>query len=310
MSDIVSTPLTLEVGLRSEFMERLNAQKTYYQDWCTRIASTRAEEHYAWLGSVPQVREFGQGRLVRGLNAETYSLKNLKYESSLAVDRDEISDDQTGQIRIRIQELAQRAATHKDYLIGQLLINGEGADYQSFDGVPFFDTQHVFGDSGEQSNLISHDVVDEDAVTTAEFKAAMQVAIARMLGFRDDQGQPLNTSADGLVAVVPPALLFPASEAVSATIVNSTTNVLSGAASIAAFPWLTDPHEWYLLKTNNVLRPFIFQDRGPIEFQALEGQSEENFMRERWMYGVRARYKIAYAQPLFAIKVTFATAEG
>jgi phage major head subunit gpT-like protein len=63
----------------------------------------------------------------------------LKYESTLEVDRDEISDDKTGQIRMRIGELAARAATHKDYLISQLLINGETAGYHSYDGVPFFD---------------------------------------------------------------------------------------------------------------------------------------------------------------------------
>ena len=40
--------------------------------------------------------------------------------------------------------------------------------------------------------------------------------------------------------------------------------------------------------------PFIFQDREPIEFNALEGNSEEDFQREKWQYGVRGRYAMTY----------------
>jgi len=81
------------------------------------------------------------------LGNESYSIENLKYESTLEVDRDEVADDQTGQIRIRIAELAERAASHKDFLLSQLLINGETAGFNSYDGVSFFNDAHVSGSS-------------------------------------------------------------------------------------------------------------------------------------------------------------------
>ncbi len=96
--------------------------------------STKDQEKYRWLGSVPRMREWGTGRKAQGLRQEAYDVDNLKYESSIEVDRDEISDDQTGQIRIRIGELAVAAATHKDYLLAQLLINGATSGYNSYDG--------------------------------------------------------------------------------------------------------------------------------------------------------------------------------
>jgi phage major head subunit gpT-like protein len=128
---VINTGL-LTKGLRSEFFKRFEATTTFYQDLVTRIQSSSDTETYRWLGSLPQMREWGTGRVAKGLGTESYSVENLKYEATLEVDRDEIADDKTGQIRIRIGELAERAATHKDYLIAQLLINGEMDGFNSY----------------------------------------------------------------------------------------------------------------------------------------------------------------------------------
>lgn len=262
-------------------------------------------ETYRWLGTVPQVREWGSGRLAKGLRSESYSIENLKYESTLEVDRDEISDDQTGQIRLRVAELAERAATHKDYLIAQLLVSGETAGNNAYDGVSFLNADHASGASGTQSNLLSFDAVDANEPTVDEFKDALKAAIGQMLGFKDDQGEPMMTTASGLVCVVPTTMLFTASEAINATVVGNTTNVLAGIARVVTLPWLTDQSKWYLLKTDGVVRPFIFQDREPIEFNALAEDSDEGFRREKFLFGVRARYRMAYGYWQFAVRTDF-----
>lgn len=302
---IIDTGLTL-AGLKSEFFQRYDAQQTFYQDLATRIPSTRDQESYKWLGATPKMREWGQGRLARGVRTESYSIENLKYEATLEIDRDEIDDDQTGQIRVRVQELAVRSATHKDYLISQLLINGATSGFNSYDGVSFFNDTHVSGASGNQDNLLAPSAVDPNNPTTAEFSKSLKLAIAAILGFRDDLGDPMSISASGLVCVVPPSMYMTALEAISATIVSSTTNILTGAARVIAFPWLTTATKWYLLKTDGVLRPFIFQDRAPVEFTALENQSDEGFRREKFLYGVRARYRLTYAMWQYAVVSTFA----
>ncbi len=301
---IINTGL-LTKGLRSEFLNRLSAVPTYYQDWATKISSNSDRETYKWLGTVPQMREWGDGRLARGVRTESYSVENLKYEATLEVDRDEIADDQTGQIRIRIAELAERAATHKDYLIGQLLLNGEDSGYNSYDGVSFFNDAHVSGDSGAQDNKLTSLAVDKNDPAVEEFKAALKAAIAAMLAFKDDRGQPMSISASGLTCVVPPTMYFTALEAVSATVVQQTSNVLQGAARVVAFPWLTDLSKWYLLKTDGIIRPFIFQDREPIEFTALTEDSDEGFRREKFLFGVRSRYRIAYGYWQYGVRMDF-----
>jgi len=301
---VINTGL-LTKGLRSEFFQRFEATPTYYQDLATRIPSNADTETYRWLGTVPRMREWGTGRLAKGLRTESYSVENLKYEATIEVDRDEIADDQTGQIRIRVAELAQRAATHKDYLISQLLINGETDGYNSYDGVSFFNDAHVSGASGSQSNKLGYDATNPDDPTTDEFKASLKQAIARMLAFKDDQGEPMLINATGLVCVVPPTMYFTALEAINATVINNTSNVLEGAARVVSLPWLTDASKWYLLKTDGIIRPFIFQDREPVEFGALAENSEEAFKREKFLYGVRARYRMTYGYWQYAIVIDF-----
>ena len=301
---IINTGL-LTKGLRSEFFNRFDAATTYYQDLATRIQSNSDSETYKWLGSIPRMRRWGTGRVARGLRTESYSVENLKYEATVEVDRDEISDDKTGQIRIRIGELAERAASHKDYLISQLLINGETSGFESYDGVSFFNHAHLSGSSGSQDNLLTFTATDPDNPTTDEFKGALKAAIGTMMAFKDDQGDPMSVSATGLMCVVPTTMYLSALEAVNATIVNDTTNVLAGAARVIAFPWLSDASKWHLLKTDGVIRPFIFQDREPIEFTALTEDSDEGFRREKFLFGVRARYRLTYGYWQFGIRTDF-----
>lgn len=303
---IINTGL-LTKGLRSEFFNRFDKATTFFSDLATRIESTSDSETYRWLGSVPRMREWGTGRIAKGVGTETYSVENLKYESTLEVDRDEIADDKTGQIRIRIAELADRAATHKDFLIAQLLINAETSGFNSYDGVTFFNDSHVSGASGAQDNNLTSEAVDPDAPTIDEFKSAMKSAIGAMMGFKDDQGEPMSISTSGLICVVPTTMYLTALEAVNATMIASTSNVLAGAARVIALPWLTNLSKWYLLKTDGVIRPFIFQDREPIEFNALTEDSDEGFRREKFLYGVRARYGMAYGYWQFAVRTDFVT---
>jgi phage major head subunit gpT-like protein len=252
------------------------------------------------------MREWGTGRLAKGLRTESYSVENLKYEATIEVDRDELADDQTGQIRIRIGELAQRAAVHKDYLLAQLLINGGAAGYHSYDGTTFFSHNHVSGASGAQDNDLVFDVSSGDnRPTTQEFRDALRQAIGQILTFKDDQGEPAAIGTGGLMCLVPPTMLYTAMEAVNATVINLSSNVLQGAASVVAMPWLTSPSVCYLVKTDGVLRPFIFQDREPIEFGALTESSEEGFKREKLLFGVRARYRMTYGYWQYAVRTVF-----
>ena len=301
---IINTGLITK-GLRSEFFSRFNATTTRHQDLCTRIQSNTNTETYRWLGSVPQMREWGSGRIARGIASESYSVENLKYEATLEVDRDEIADDQTGQLRVRIAELADRAATHKDFMVASILESGATAGFHSYDGVPFFNDKHKGGASDAQCNQLSFGAADPNNPTTDEFKAALRGGIDALMGFRDERNEPMATTATGLVAIVPTGMYLTALEAIGATVIAGTSNVYHSVARVIPFAWLNEKHNWYLLKTDTAVRPLIFQDREPIEFTALAEDSDEGFRREKLLYGVRARYRITYGYWQYAVRLQY-----
>ena len=304
---VVNTPNIVK-GVKSDFFARLDATPNHYERLATRLASTAARESYAFLGATPIMRAWGSGRVAKGLNSESYDVVNERYEATLEVDRCEFEDDQTSQIQLRVNELAVAVGSHKDYLISQLLINGATSGFHSYDGVPFFGATHEWGESGAQDNDLTAAIVDKDDPTTPEFRTAFKLALAALLGFKDDRGMPQNLTSTGLVAVVPPSMFITALEALSATVLASTTNVLAGAGDVICFPWLTATDTWYLLKTDGVVRPFIFQDRIPVELTALTEDSESGFLRDIFLFGVRARYKMTYGNWAHALRYVFTTA--
>ncbi len=305
---VVGTGLSTP-GIRSEFFQRFDEvnKKTFWERLSTRVPSNTAKETYKFLGSVPPMREWGTGRKARGIFAESYDIENLKYESTLEVDRDEIDDDQLGQIRLRIRELADRAATHKDSEIARLLENGGNAGFNSYDSKTFFAADHTSGKSGNQSNILAPSAATPTDPTVAEFRTAMKDGLTRILSFKDDQGEPMSFGASGMVAVVPPSMMLTAAEALNTTLVNSgSTNVLQGAAEIVTFPYFTASDAFYLLKTDVAVKGIVFQDRMPLEFTAQERDSESGFRREKYEYGVRARYRLTYGYWQFALRLKFA----
>lgn len=293
MSTIIDTGLTTS-ALKGNLFAALKAANPVWKQLATSVKSTGPSESYRWLGTVPQMREWGSGRVAKGLRSESYSVANHKYEATIEVDRDEMSDDQLGQIVVRVRELARRAASHPDKLLAVLLENGASSGYTSFDGTTFFSTTHESGDSGVQSNSLTYDVASTSAVTADEFAESYKQAVETMLALKDDQGEPIHGELGQMVALVPPALWYVAKQALTAQLSDSDTNVLNGEAAVLVFPRLTSTDKWYLCRTDTEVRPFIFQDREPIEFTSLADGSEEVFKREKLLFGVRARYAMAY----------------
>lgn len=113
------------------------------------VPSSTGTEEYGWLGAFPKLREWIGDRHVKNLKAHGYSIKNKDWESSVAVDRNNIEDDSYGVYRPLIAEMGRSAAAHYDELaMGMLPL---GLTTLCYDGQYFFDTDHPVG-SGSVSN--------------------------------------------------------------------------------------------------------------------------------------------------------------
>lgn len=60
-------------------------------------------------------------------------------------------------------------------------------------------------------------------------------------------------------------------------------------------PLVVDKAPWFLLDTSRALKPLIYQDRQPAEFEAITNSQQDTvFMTDQYMYGVRARRNFGY----------------
>lgn len=110
------------------------------------VPSTTTEEHYAWLGQFPKLREWLGDRQVKAMASHDYRIKNKKFESTVEVGRDQIDDDKYGVYMPMFQEMGYAAKTHPDEIVFNLLANG--FTEACYDGQPFFDADHPVGIPG------------------------------------------------------------------------------------------------------------------------------------------------------------------
>lgn len=298
MGDVVS-PIVLEKGLQAHFLKAYQAATAKWPRLATEVPSTAKQEKYGWLGSAPTPQEWVDERTPKGLLDHDYTIINRSWEASLAVNRDDLDDDQMGAIQIRVQDLAARAKIHPDSLLTTILVAGETG--LCYDGQFYFDGDHVEGESGSQSNDLTYDATDHTAVTQAEFAAAFEAMRMALAGFKDDRGEPFHDDPfAGLIVMVPTALHSVANVTLNKEILSGgETNEMFKTAELMLNTRLVLGTKFYVFKTDGFIKPFIFQNRKPVKLSNVglkEGESEDyqRFMRKHVFFGTEARYNVGY----------------
>ncbi|MBK8913588.1 MAG: Mu-like prophage major head subunit gpT family protein [Phycisphaerales bacterium] len=297
MSLVIDTGLTSRAVI-GRFYRRLeeHAQNAWWTRLAMRFASDQGSETYRWLGMVPQVREWVGGRRVRPLRANGVTIENRVWESTIRVDADEARRDKSGQLLVRVNEMARRVASHPNALISSLIQSGLTA--AGYDGVPFFSESHVEGDSGTQSNIVSASMADLSGPTLEEAFAGVMASLGRMLSFRDDAGEPLNDDAREFVVMAAPSLLPPLLSAVRGAVHGATSNPLSLSepfrVDVIANPRMTWEDRAVLFRTDTEARPFIFQEELPVQVHALAEGSELEINENQHQYGVKTIHAAGY----------------
>lgn len=290
------------------FYQTLEAGPAAWVDNLTfLVESDQSSETYKWLGMSPMLREWIGGRNAKGQREQGLTLENKSYEATLEVDVRELRRDKTGQLMVRIDELADRANAFKGKLLSTRLLAAESS--VGYDGQYFFDTDHSEGDSGTQSNDITVDIsalpTSTHGSTTAPSSAEMSHVIAKaieaMLGFKDDQGEPMNEEASSFLVMAPTALLAPLSMALSGQKLEqgdtSVVGTLEGfTVSGRANPRLTWTDKVAVFRTDGRTKPFILQQEQDVMVDAIAEGSELEFTHRKHHYGVSWEGNIGYGQ--------------
>lgn len=288
-----------------EFYMRL--EQNLGASWVSQVSmlfpSDQESEEYKWLGQAPAMREWIGGRQAKGFRDNGITIVNKEYESTLEVPVSWIRRDKTGQIMVRVAEQTDRANSHWAKLLSQLIIDGESS--LCYDGQYFFDTDHSEGDSGTQSNDITYDVTTTTAPTAGEMETAILKAIQQIIGFKDDQGEPMNENAQKFLVMVPVPFMSAAAAALGSTIIidasTSRSNTIQVLSSMAGFqvglainPRLTWTTELAVFRADGSVSPFIRQEEEDIQVEAIAEGSEEEFKNKRHLYGIHAIRNVGY----------------
>lgn len=264
------------------FNKALDTTKPMWEGVATLVPSTTGESTYAWLGQFPRLREWIGSRQIKNLSASDYTIKNKDFESTVAVPKNAIQDDQIGLYNPMMEDMGQSAAMWPDSLVFSLL--KKGFKEKCYDGQSFYSDSHKIGK-----------LTFSNKGTKALSKDSFLSARATMMSIKEEEGNSLNITPNLLV--VPPSLESIAREILLADQINGTTNTCKGMAEILVVPELSgDETAWHLLCTTKAIKPIIFQERQKAQFVSKDSESDENvFMRKEYLYGTDARGNAGYS---------------
>jgi len=303
--DIASAQVKLR-DITAKFDNGVDSAQPFYPSVCYDASSVRSSEKYGWIGNMPGMREWVGDRQFSELRSANFVIDNKHFESSLAIKKTDIADDNLGQYGPIMEQLGIEAAHHPDELWFDALELGEST--ACFDGQFFFDTDHSWGKSGSQSNDLTSTVSDTSAVTVAELKTAIRSAVQQMLGFKNDQGKlyhrPTVSRLNDLTLLVPLALRDVAYDALESQLLSNSTNVIVDRPTIVASPYLTSDVKFYLFKTGDPVKPFVFQQREPLS-RMMKGLDDIEIKDVKFM--TEARYNVGYFAWWTAVLTTLTT---
>lgn len=279
------------------------------QSWVNAVGmyftSDQESETYKWLGQAPMMREWVGGRQAKGFRENGITIENKHFEGTLEVPTRWLRRDKTGQLQVRIDELAGRTVSHWASLLSTLIVNGESA--VCYDGQYFFDTDHAEGDSGTQSNDITVDISGvaanvhgtPAAPSAEEVRAMVMNGVQQILGFVDDQGEPMGSEARNFLVQVPTSYFQPAVSALNSAILgggdtNFMANIEGFNFRLAVNPRLSWTDKLAVYRTDGPAAPFILQEEQGVQMKAIAEGSELEFNEDMHHYGVDAWRNVGY----------------
>ncbi|MGF1680220.1 Mu-like prophage major head subunit gpT family protein [Photobacterium minamisatsumaniensis] len=130
----------LYTAIKTAFNTGSGSYKPLWLQFATMVPSSTSAEAYTWLGQFPRLREWVGDRQVKKLASHDYTLKNKKYESTVAIPAEAIDDDAYGVFMPLYQEMGYASASHPDEMLFALM--AAGFTTKCYDGQYFFDADH------------------------------------------------------------------------------------------------------------------------------------------------------------------------
>ncbi len=313
MAGITSDPAAIAKDLHSRLDAVLAGPRNpLYPKICKKVESDGAFEKYAEVARIPFPSLWVDQRQPHGMDVlNTLTVNNNHYELTIDIDRDLVQDAKAWQLSDFVAESAMRMKTLPDKLCSALVEAGATSGNVGVNGATFYKTSNSFGAAGNNTfdNLLTGTGVGLIALIADLF-----TAIAALKAFKDDKGGLLNEDMEdgksNLLIQCPVAL-----EGVFSQILNTTwnptlsaasgQNVNMGRAELFVDARLADVNDWYLHYVGGTSRPFIFQERTPMEVDPPQGPGSPMWINEKKLRLTASwRFRLAYMHYYRSLKVT------
>lgn len=293
------TPANLD-ALRTTFslayQGAYDSTPVWYDKLSTTIPSSSKSNTYGWVEKVGNLRQWLGAREALNLQAQEYVLKNLPFEMTIQVDRDDIEDDNLGLYTSMIMpQLGEATKKHPDRLLADLL----AANPLAYDG------KALFSPTGDKHVIGGYTYLNDHALAlSADNFSTVWSTMASIVG---EDGRPLGLM--GNLLVVPPQLKKTAMEIMNGafiaqvfgtnTAAAAPSNVLQGWADVLVVPELAgNPNGWYLADVSRMVKPFVYQDRRAPQFVARDRPDDPRvFEMRQFTYGVDKRCNVGVTLP-------------
>ncbi len=279
---------TLYTSFRMQFRDGMQKATQLYKDLAMIIQSNSTIENYPIVEQFGKMREWIGPRKIEELNFQMLAVKNKDFENAVRVSRNAIADDQVGIYGVLVAGLGQSAENLWDDLIFDALCTPDNW----VDNAAFFSTSRTYGDNSTICNKTTSHLSHANYVTARN----------TMMGYTGHAGAPLNVVPDTLV-------VGPSNETLARKIVDAkfmledgtlTDNLMYGTAKVIVSTRLTGTHanKWYLMSTQDVIKPIILQQREQPSLSRIDApESEYVFRHNENLYGTFARGAAALAVP-------------
>lgn len=279
---------TLYTSFRIQFKDGMQKASNVHEDIATPIRSVSTIENYPIIDQYGKMKEWIGPRTIDRLRVRTLSVKNRDFESSVRVSRNAIADEQSGIYGALVAGLGMTAQNLWDDLVFEALCNPG----KWLDDLDFYSTTRKYDDTNA--------VVNKS--TSALSSEAYETARSTMMSYVGHEGTPLNIVPD--VLIVGPNNAAAARAIVEAQFVRTedglVDNPLRGTAKLIVSTRLVGAHanKWFLLATNDVIKPVILQQRELPTLTRIDSPASEIvFKYNENLYGTNARGAAALTVP-------------
>ena len=279
---------TIFLNLKAIFLKAFDGAESQWQQTAMLVPSTGKTNQYDWLNRFPRMRKWLGSKVYKNLKAFTYSVINEDFEATVAVDRNDIEDDNLGIYTPITQDAGFSAKQLPDEIVSDLKNNAFTS--LCYDGPFFYDTDHPVGDGATipEASVSNKLTGALKADTLANLEASFGAAIVAIQTMTDDEGRPLGLVPDTLE--VPPALEATAKLCVAPMLAGLQPNPYAGKCQVLMNPRLTSATAWFVHCTKRPVKPFIYQERkAPIFVQQITEESSDVFDKKEFKFGAEAR---------------------